>query len=129
MTWMAPAGSTKVLHTATKRREWEQTNGAGHPRIQKTRSYANRSQIFAITTAIAAPRPPYSGFGATPPPGISWPRWIHVKFHSMQTWKYPDPMNVDASTQFNLSRDDAEFLVIGLLAAITEFDKQEEESK
>ena len=129
MSWMTPAGSTKVLHTVTKKRLWHSTNGAGHTRPMKTRSYANRAQIFAITTCVTAPRPPYAGFGSVAPPGISWPRWINVKLHSMQTWKM-DPMHVDASTQFNLSREDAEFLMIGLMSAIAEFDKQEaEESK
>lgn len=127
MSWMTIAGSTKVLHTITKRREWIMNAGAG-PRRMRTRSYTNRAMIFAITTGIAAPHPSRAGtwMGVTPRPGdISRPRWITLKFHSMQTWKYPDPMAVDASTQMNLSREDAEMLVVGLLASITEFDQQE----
>jgi hypothetical protein len=125
MSWMTPKGSTKVLHTQTKRREWLHSS-YGKTSVTKTRSYANRAMIFAITTGISAPRPTYGTAGAAIKPGeISWPRWISVKLHSMQTWRYANPMDADASTQFNLSREDAEFLVIGLLAAITEFDKQE----
>lgn len=111
---MASKGTVQTFHCLGHRVPWV------HPKNGKTykaRSYVSRrANIMAITGSVCE---------------TSWgpKRWITLQLHSSLTWKSLNPELVTASTQLMLNRDDAESIVTGLLTAINEFDRQEEEER
>jgi hypothetical protein len=102
---------TKAFHTLSKKIPYSHpTHG-----ILKTRSYVERkANIYAIT-------------GSTYRSGWGPKRWISLKLHSSWTWKSASPELVDASTSLILGREDAELIVVALMSAIAEYDRQEAE--
>lgn len=110
MTAYSPA--TPTFYTKSARIPYTAT---GSTRVYKFRSYIqNRATIFGIGTGVM---------------NTSWgvKRLINLKFHSSQTWKALNPHLTRASTDILLTRTDAEAIVVALMSAIAEYDRQEEE--
>jgi hypothetical protein len=88
-----------------------------HPTLHRefnTRGYVSgRANIFAI-----------SGGAETRPWGPK--HWVVLKLHSCLTWKYPllSIPGAHASTEVVCGREEAEMMVMALMAGITEFDRQ-----
>jgi hypothetical protein len=105
-------GQVVTFHQVIKKpRRWR------HPTLHRefnTRGYvSNRANIFAI-----------SGGAETHTWGPK--HWVILKLHSCQTWKIPLSLisGTHPSTEICCGREEAEMMVMALMAGITEFDRQ-----
>ena len=105
---MSSRDETLPFHRKTNRMAW------AHPTSGKTyhtRSYVDhRASVFAMSAGVRT-----SSWGPR--------RMVLLKLHSSQTWKLGE--FVTASTQVSLTREDAEYLMVGLQMALMEYDRQE----